>query len=108
MTTRFKDFGSGSADTQIAEPIVFALHGEEFECVKALQGKTLLKFVADSQSADPALQASVIEKFFDQVLTDESSARFAVLQESKDKIVSVETLGEIISWVVEQYTDRPN
>jgi hypothetical protein len=107
MTTRFKDFGSGT-DTATSEPISFMIHGEEFHCVPALQGKALLGFVAESQSADPATQAAVIEKFFDKVLLEESLARFTALQDSKDKIVSVETLSEILGWVVEQYTVRPN
>jgi hypothetical protein len=103
---KFKDFGSGS-NTVVTDPISFKIHEEEFHCVAALQGKTLLNFVSDSNSDDPAKQAQTIEKFFDYVLTDESSERFNALQETKDKIVSVDTLGEIIGWVVEQYTDRP-
>jgi hypothetical protein len=107
MTTRFKDFGSGT-DTTVSEPISFMIYGEEFHCAPALQGKALLGFVSESQSADPATQASVIEKFFDKVLLEESLERFTTLQESKDRIVSVETLSEILGWVVEQYTVRPN
>jgi len=103
---KFKDFGSGSSDI-VRDPISFKLYDEEFHCVSALQGKTLLSFVADSNSEDPVKQAKTIEKFFDYVLTDESVERFNALQETKDKIVSVDTLGEIIGWVVEQYTDRP-
>lgn len=103
---KFKDFGSG-ADNIVSDPISFKLYEEEFHCVPALQGKTLLSFVADSNSEDPVTQAQTIEKFFDYVLTDESLERFNALQETKDKIVSVETLGEIIGWVVGQYTDRP-
>lgn len=103
---KFKDFGSDlSAETP--EPISFKIYEEEFNCVPALQGKTLLGFVASSKSEDPADQAQTIEKFFNYVLTDESLIRFNALQETKDKIISVDTLGEIISWVVEQYTDRP-
>jgi len=107
MTNRFKDFGSGLGNTSL-EPITFMLHGEEFHCAPALQGKVLLGFVAESQSENSATQAAIIEKFFEKVLVEESLERFNALQESKDKIVSVDTLSEIISWVVEQYTDRPN
>jgi len=107
MTSRFKDFGAG-LDTSAVEPITFMIHGEEFHCLPALQGKVLLGFVAESQSANPATQAAIIEKFFEKVLVTESLERFNALQDTVDKIVSVETLSEIISWVVEQYTDRPN
>ena len=37
MTNRFKDFGAGSAVTDT--PVSFKLHGEDFECYPALQGK---------------------------------------------------------------------
>lgn len=105
--TKFKDFGAGISAPE-SEPISFKLFDQEFHCVPALQGKVLLGFVADSSSADPAVQANIITKFFDFVLTDESLAAFNELQLDKEKIVSIDTLGEILSWVVEQYTDRPN
>lgn len=103
---KFKDFGSG-IDTSTAEPISFKIYDEEFYCVPALQGKVLLGFVSASNSEDPSKQAKIIEDFFNYVLTEESETRFNALQETKDKIVSVELLGDIIAWVVEQYTDRP-
>lgn len=103
---KFKDFGSGTAPVA-TEVISFKIYDEEFNCLPALQGKVLLGFVAESASTDPIVQSQIIEKFFDYVLTDESLERFNTLLTSKDKIVSVETLGEILSWVVEQYTDRP-
>lgn len=103
---KFKDFGSGTTPVT-TEVISFKIYDEEFNCLPALQGKVLLGFIAESGSSDPVVQSQIIEKFFDYVLTDESLERFNTLQTSKDKIVSVETLGEILSWVVEQYTDRP-
>jgi hypothetical protein len=104
--SKFKDFGSTLPGVQ-SEPISFKIYDEEFHCTPALQGKVLLGFVADSTSKDPAVQASVIERFFKYVLTEESLERFDALQDTRDKIVSVDTLGEIVAWVVEQYTNRP-
>jgi hypothetical protein len=104
--TRFKDFGAGTSNVN-AEPISFKLHDEEFTCVAQIQGKLMLDLVADSSSSDPAKSASVIEKFFSQVLTDESYARFQTLLSDKDKIVTVETLAEITGWLVEEYSQRP-
>ena len=103
---KFKDFGAGT-DPATTEPISFKIYNEEFNCLPALQGKVLLGFIAQSGSEDPVVQAQIIEKFFNYVLTEESLTRFNTLQESKENIISVETLGEILSWVVEQYTDRP-
>jgi hypothetical protein len=105
MMTRFRDFGYGAEDS--AEPISFKLHGEEFHCVKNVQGKMMLQLVADSTSNDPAKSSAMIEEFFAAVLLDESAERFTAMLEGKDKIVSVETLAEITGWLVEQYTSRP-
>jgi hypothetical protein len=103
--TRFKDFGAGAPND--AEPISFKLYDETFECVKQVQGKLMLDLVADSSSSDPAKSSAIIGKFFEYVLTDESSERFQKLLQDKEKIVSVETLADITSWLVEEYTNRP-
>lgn len=102
---RFKDFG-GSVDSS-AEPVKFKLFNEEFVCVTQLQGKVLLELVAESGSEDPAKTASVMNKFFKTVLLDESYERFDALLNDKEKIVPVETLAEITSWLIEEYSDRP-
>lgn len=104
--TKFKDFGSGPDLTNV-EPITFAIHGETFECKKAVPGKLLLDLVAKSKSADPAEAAGTIDQFFSKVLVTESYERFNALLEDADRIVTVEQLGDITGWVVEQFSDRP-
>jgi|AntAceMinimDraft_11_1070367.scaffolds.fasta_scaffold00491_12 hypothetical protein len=104
MTTRFKDFGSPESSH---EPLSFSLFGETFECQTALQGKFLLDLVAGSGSEDPATSAAIVTKFFDTVLTTESSERFTSLTNDPDKIISVETLGSITEWLVSEYAERP-
>jgi len=104
--SKFKDFGSGP-DLSALEEVTFQLHGETFTCVKAVQGKVLLSLVKDSASDDPAAAAAVVDGFFSKVLIDESLARFNTLILDKDKIVTVETLGAITGWIVEQLTNRP-
>jgi hypothetical protein len=99
MTNRFKDFGGGT-DVQ-KKPLSFKLHEEEFNC------KLLLDLVVDSSSEAPEAAAKVITSFFKHVLQDESYTRFEALLSHKEKIVSVETLGEITGWLVEEYTNRP-
>lgn len=105
--SKFRDFGDAS-DTSDREPISFKLNGEEFHCMPALPGKTLLDIVAKSSSDDAGDQAGVINDFFSHVLQDESLERFNALVTDKVKIVSTETLGEITGWLIEQYADRPN
>lgn len=105
MTTpRFKDFGSG-ANRQ--EPIVFKIHDEEFECYPEIQGKYLMQIMADSASTDPATQTEIVFDFFARVLKADSAERFNALLEDKDRIVHVETLTDIITWLMEEYSDRP-
>jgi hypothetical protein len=104
--TKFKDFGSG-ANAGEKEPVSFAIHGETFQCHPALQGKVLLDLVARSSGDNPAEAAKTISMFFENVLTEESYKRFDALLGDPEKIVTVETLGEISAWLVETYTDRP-
>lgn len=105
MTTRFKDFGSGGEAS--ADPLQFALHGETFSCRPAIQGKFLLSLVAGTDDDDPGAAAETVTKFFNYVIIPEDYARFEALLDDPDRIVSVETLGEITGWLVEQYATRP-
>lgn len=104
MTSRFKDFGAGEIDET---PLSFKLHGEEFHCYPAIQGATLLKLVSDAESDNGATVANVISTFFSKTLLPESYERFDALINDPERIVTVETLGEISGWLVEEYTSRP-
>jgi hypothetical protein len=105
--TRFKDFGSGK-EQEKREPVSFALYGEDFMCVPEIQGRVVLNLVADGASGDPAASSRMITSFFKHVLEDESYERFDSLLNDKHKVVSVETLSEIVAWLMEEYGDRPN
>ena len=102
--SRFKDFGSGP-DLSGAEPVTFKLHGETFNCRKAVQGKLLLALVANAD--DPVKSAEAMNKFFEMVLLPEDYVRFEALCADPDKIISVDTIAEIASWLVSEYTNRP-
>lgn len=104
MTNRFKDFGSGGEVSKA--PLSFKLHDEEFECRPNIQGKTLLDIVANA-TEDGVGAAKTITAFFDVCLLPESSERFNALLSNPDKIVTVETLGDITAWLVEEYSSRP-
>lgn len=103
---RFRDFGSGSA---ITEPISFKLHNEEFHCRPSLQGKVLLEMAASAQATgdDTSAAATMIDSFFAKALLPESLDRFNALLTDPERIVTVETLGEIAGWLTEQYSGRP-
>jgi hypothetical protein len=103
---RFKDFGSGG--DKPTEEISFSLYGESFSCRPAVPGKVLLDLVAkSSDDENPGKAAGVVNDFFNVVLTPESFERFDKLTSDPERIVQVDTLAEIVSWLVEQYSDRP-
>jgi hypothetical protein len=104
MTNRFKDFGSGGDVTKT--PLSFKLHGEEFSCRPNLQGKTLLDIIANA-SDDGAGAAKSITEFFNVALLPESAERFNALLIDPEKIVTVDALGDITAWLVEEYSSRP-
>lgn len=104
--SRFKDFGAGTGEK--AEPLSFKLYNEEFHCMPRIQGKVMLEIVEMANTDDAATSAKTIRTFFNNVLLAESLIRFDSLIEDKEKIVSVETLSEIVGWLLEQYGDRPN
>jgi hypothetical protein len=105
--TRFKDFGSGNTG-EAKEPLSFQIYDQTFNCIPEVQGKLMLDLSGDLASEDPGATARLIDKFFGQILTDESWERFSALLTDKTKIVSVETITEVISWLIEEYTGRPN
>lgn len=104
--SRFKDFGAPDEGVK-HEKISFKLYGEEFECVPALPGRTLLSFAQASGSEDGAESAKAINTFFSKVLVEESYQRFEDLAEDPKRLVTVETLAEVVGWIVETYANRP-
>lgn len=102
---KFRDFGTPKGEAK--EAISFKLFDEDFNCNPSVQGRVLLSIVADTSSEDPGTVAMVTDKFFSYALTKESLERFNKLTTSPETIVTVETLGEIVAWLVEQYSDRP-
>lgn len=105
MTNRFKDFGSGGEVN--TTPLSFKLHGEEFKCRASIQGKTLLSIIASADDDDGSGVARMINSFFEACLMPESYTEFETLLNDPDRIVTVETLGEITAWLVEEYSARP-
>lgn len=102
--TRKKNFG-GSVEE--VEPLSFELFEESFDCKPELQGATLLTYSKRFSSDDLSEVNAAFLDFFESALKRESYERFKALCESEDKIVKIETLGEIAEWLIEEYTDRP-
>ena len=105
---KFKDFGTGTTDIENAEPISFKLYDEEFFCLPKIQGKVLLDFIQRANSEDVVENALIVQTLFAKVLKAESFVRFDALLEDQDRIVTIETLSEIVGWLIEEYSGRPN
>ena len=106
MAAKFKDFGSPIAASS-DEPISFQIYGETFRCRPAMQGTTLIQFIAESSADDPSSSARAVLKFFEQALLTEDSERWEALTLGENTIVPMETLSEIMDWLVGQYAARP-
>lgn len=104
--TRTKDFGAGAKASDF-EPLEFKLAGKTFKCKPALQGKFLLDMAANSDPENPASGAIAVNKFFAQALQPADLERFNKLLDDSTVIITTETLGEIVSWLVETYAERP-
>jgi hypothetical protein len=105
MPAKHKDFGSPIASSD--EPITFSIYGETFRCRPTMQGTTLIHFIADSAQDDPSAGARAVLNFFDKAIIKEDHERWSELTESDQTVVPMETLSEIMDWLVSQYSARP-
>jgi hypothetical protein len=106
MTTkRVKDFGSPKNEE--APPLEFKLYGEKFRCYPEVQGAKLMEFSEKVSSEDQAIVMRALLDFFKIVLLPEDYPKLQELWDDPDRIVPIETISEIVSWLVEEYTDRP-
>lgn len=106
MTTRHKDFGSDSTIEEY-EPITFALSGEVFACRAAIPGAAILRFARTANSGDGSGSAEAVYMFFERVMEPEEYARFDEFINDSDRVIRIEKLGEIVEWLVGEYTERP-
>jgi len=106
---RHKSFEVKNIDD--AEPLDFDLGGETFNCYPEVQGKTILDIMRVAAEGDEdtrgVLMAVSILDFFVKVMPPEEYEKFEKLMEDPKRIVPMDVLSEIMSWLIEEYTDRP-
>lgn len=102
---RHKSFGT-PANLQ-SEPVTFELYGEEFSAYPEVQGVQLLKFSKRFSAKEGEVVSDALLDFFKLVLHPESYTRIEKLWDDKDRIVPIETISDIVTYLIEQYTDRP-
>jgi len=102
---RHKNFGSPKNES--LEPLTFDLYDETFTAYPEIQGAKLLDFSRLVGSDDQSASTGALLDFFETVLEKDSYERMQELWDDPERIVPIETLSDIISWLVEEYTDRP-
>ena len=102
---RHKSFGSPVLNSD--EPLTFDLYDTTYRCKPAMQGRLLIEFIARSSANDPAAGAQAVLDFFDSAIIESDLQHFKDVLSSEDKIVPMDTLTEIMDWMIEEYTGRP-
>ncbi len=105
-SARHKDFGK-PVNMEEMDPVSFDLYGETYNCYKQIHGVTLLRFVQDANSEDGSKATSAMLDIFKRVMPKDEYARFEELCNDPETVVPVDTLGEIVGWLMEVYSERP-
>jgi hypothetical protein len=110
-TTKRRHKSFKTVDIDESEPLSFDLGGEEFLCYAEVQGKTILDIMRIAAEGDEdtrgVLMAVSVLDFFKKVMPPAEYERFEKLMEDPKRIVPMDVLSEIMSWLIEEYTDRP-
>lgn len=108
MSGRHKSFDVKKMDPSVRnDRITFELADKEFKCRAVLPGWLLLKFVAMSATDKRGSDAGALFQFFRDVLEPASYDEFETLVSGDEYMIEMETLGEISSWLIGEYTNRP-
>ena len=104
---KYRDFGS-PVTAENSELVTFTLYEENFTCRSQIPGKLMLDLAArTADDQDAAANAAVITDFFKYVLLPESATRFSDLCMDPERIVTIDQLMAIVSWLMESYAERP-
>jgi hypothetical protein len=108
VTARHKDFGSeGVFRSEDLEPISFDLLGQTYNCQPTIPGAVLLRFIARTGTDQMSATADEFLAFFVHALVPADYERFEAVINDRDIVVSADTLTSIVSWLIEQYGERP-
>lgn len=106
MANRRKTFRAGKSIDDF-DPVEFDLNDQTFKCKPALQGAVLLEFVSRADSDSGGAAAGALYGFFKDCMEEEEYERFRAYLNDPKLIFDMSDIGEIASWLVEQYTARP-
>jgi hypothetical protein len=103
---RTKKFAGGTKLSDF-EPLDFELNGVKFDCKPAIQGSVLLEFVRDADGDSGGDSAKALYSFLSSAMAEEEYNRLQTVLHDPDIIIDIELIGEIVAWLVEEYSARP-
>lgn len=106
MSARRKSFKGGKSIDEF-EPVEFDLNDKTFYCKPAMQGAVLLDFVSKADSDQGGQAAGALYGFFKDAMEEAEYARFREYLNDPKIIFDMSEIGDIASWLVEEYTARP-
>lgn len=89
------------------EPIVFELLEETFEAYPKISGVTLLEFIASGDAESGSSTAKGILDYLKASMKKSEYARFHAFVADPENDVELETLSEIVSFLIEEQSSRP-
>lgn len=103
---RNKKFAGGTKISDF-EPLSFELNDAKFNCKPAIQGSVLLEFVRDADGDSGGDSAKALYSFLSDSMEKEEYDRLQAVLHDPDVIIDIELIGEIVAWLVEEYSARP-
>lgn len=101
-----RTFGTRKAGKQKDSQISFILGETLYTCKPDIQGAVILEFIAAAETGSAGAAAKILP-FFEDVLPEPDLVKFMAHLKSKDEIVELETLSDLVGYLIEEYTERP-
>ncbi len=79
---------------------------EKFQARPMVAGHLLMK-IASAMDAGVAIQSAEMVSLLHSAIMPEFTGKFMELIDDDDVAVPIDTLGEILAWLAEEYTGRP-
>lgn len=89
------------------EPIVFEIGEEKFEAYPKISGITLLEFIGSGDGESGSSTAKGILDYLKASMKKPEYARFHAYVSDPENEIEIETLSEIVSFLIEEQSSRP-
>lgn len=107
MTVRKIKSFTPAKKKEALEPIGFELLGENFEAYPKIAGVTLLEFIASGDSESGGSTAQGILDYLKASMKKEEYKRFHAFVADPENEIEIDTLSEIVSFLIEEQASRP-